>query len=150
MTTTVTLADLPGLVGADLGHTAYRTVTQEQINLFADATDYHQWIHVDVERAQRGPFGAPIAHGYLTLSLLIPFSEELLQVEGVATKVNYGLDRVRFPSPVVAGARIRMGSRIQDVSEAGGGVQLTLDSVIEAADAPKPSVVATTLFRYYA
>lgn len=150
MTTTVSLADLPGLVGTHLGHTPYREVTQEQVNLFADATDDHQWIHTDPERAKDGPFGAPVAHGFLTLSLLIPFSEELLQVEGVTTKVNYGLDKVRFPAPVTVGSRIRMGSTVKDVAEVAGGVQVTLESVIEVEGAAKPSVVATSLFRFYA
>ncbi len=149
MTTTVTFQDLPGLAGTDLGFSGYREITQEQVNLFADATDDHQWIHVDPERAKDGPFGAPIAHGYLSLSLIIPFSEELLDVDGVTTKVNYGLDKVRFPSPVKVGARVRMGSTVREVTEVPGGYQLTLDNVIEVEGATKPAVAATTLFRFY-
>jgi acyl dehydratase len=149
MTTTVKFEDLPALVGTDLGFSAYREITQEQVNLFADATDDHQWIHVDPERAKEGPFGAPIAHGYLSLSLIIPLSDELLDVDGVGTKVNYGLDKVRFPSPVKVGARVRMGSTVRDITEVPGGYQITLDNVIEVEGTTKPAVAATTLFRFY-
>ncbi|MFH5824318.1 MaoC family dehydratase [Georgenia sp. AZ-5] len=149
MTTTVSLKDLPGLAGTDLGFSAYREITQDQVNLFADATDDHQWIHTDPERAKDGPFGAPIAHGYLSLSLMIPMSEELLQVDGVRTKVNYGLDKVRFPSPVRVGSRVRMGSTVRDVAEVPGGFQITLDNVVEVEGGGKPAVAATTLFRFY-
>ncbi|GAA1627883.1 MaoC family dehydratase [Georgenia ruanii] len=150
MTTTVTFQDLPGLAGTNLGFSGYREITQEQVNLFADAADDHQWIHVDPERAKDGPFGAPIAHGYLSLALIIPFSEELLDVDGVTTKVNYGLDKVRFPSPVKVGSRVRMGTTVREVTEVPGGYQLTLDNVIEVEGATKPAVAATTLFRFYA
>lgn len=95
---TTTLDALSGLVGSDLGTTDWMTVDQSRINTFADATDDHQWIHVDPERAKNGPFGAPIAHGYLTLSLVIPLWSDLLDVAGVGTKVNYGLNKVRFPA----------------------------------------------------
>ena len=149
MTTTIPYAELESLAGTDLGYTGYREVTQEQVNLFADATDDHQWIHVDPERARTGPFGGPIAHGYLSLALVIPFSEELLQVDGVTTKVNYGLDKVRFPSPVPVGAKVRMGSVVRDVTVVSGGYQLTLDNVVEVEGAAKPAVVATSLFRFY-
>ncbi len=148
--TAIALQDLPQHVGADLGYSAYREITQDQVNLFADATDDHQWIHTDPERAKEGPFGAPIAHGYLSLSLIIPLSDELLEVDGVTTKVNYGLDKVRFPSPVPVGSRVRMRSTIKDVAEVPGGYQITLDNVIEVEGAPKPAVAATTLFRFYA
>ncbi|WP_127129645.1 MaoC family dehydratase [Georgenia sp. SYP-B2076] len=149
MTTTVSFQDLPALAGTDLGYSAYREITQEQVNLFADATDDHQWIHVDPERAKGGPFGAPIAHGYLSLALMIPLSEELLQVDGVTTKVNYGLDKVRFPSPVKVGARVRMGSTIKDVTEIAGGYQIVLENVVEVEGTTKPAVAATTLYRFY-
>lgn len=150
MTTTVSLPDLPTLVDLPLGPSGYREVSQEQVNLFADATDDHQWIHTDPERAKDGPFGGPIAHGYLSLALIIPFSEELLQVAGVGTKVNYGLEKVRFPAPVKVGDRVRMTSTITSVTEVAGGVQVAMDNVIETEGATKPSVVATTLFRFYA
>lgn len=147
--TAIALQDLPQHVGADLGWSEYREVTQEQVNLFADATDDHQWIHVDPERAKTGPFGGPIAHGYLSLALVIPLSDELLDVSGVGTKVNYGLDKVRFPSPVPVGSRVRMRSTIKDVTEVAGGYQIMLDNVIEVEGASKPAVAATTLFRFY-
>lgn len=149
-TTTVALADLASLVGTTLGPSSYREVTQEQVNLFADATDDHQWIHTDPERAKDGPFGGPIAHGYLTLALLIPLTEQILEVTGVTTKVNYGLDRARFVSPVRVGARVRLVSAVQAVAEVKGGMQITLDSTVEIEGSERPAVVATTLFRFYA
>ena len=147
--TAIAFQDLPQYVGRDLGFSGYREITQEQVNLFADATDDHQWIHVDPERAKTGPFGAPIAHGYLSLALIIPMSDELLQVDGVTTKVNYGLDKVRFPAPVKVGARVRMGTTVKDVTEVPGGYQIVLDNVIEIEGEAKPAVAATTLFRFY-
>ena len=118
--TVVAFDEVKNLVGKSLGHSAWREITQEQVNTFADATDDHQWIHVDPERAAEGPFGAPIAHGFLTLSLLIPMWSELFDVTGVKTKVNYGLDKVRFTSPVKVGSRIRMTVTITDVQEVKG------------------------------
>lgn len=151
MTTTVAYADLAGLVGKDLGPSAWREVTQEQVNTFADATDDHQWIHTDPERASKeSPFGAPIAHGFLTLSLLIPMWVELLDVEGVTTKVNYGLDKVRFVSPVKVGDKIRMTATVAEVEEVRGGLQLVIDATIEVEGGEKPAVVARSLQRFYA
>ncbi|MFD6565754.1 MaoC family dehydratase [Micromonospora profundi] len=150
MTTTITYDQLAQLAGTDLGHSEYRTVTQDQVNLFADATDDHQWIHVDPERAKAGPFGAPIAHGFLTLSLAVPFWTELLEVKGVSTKVNYGLDKVRFPAPVVVGSRVRMQATIVEVVEVRGGYQLVVDQTIEIEGGAKPAVVARGLYRFYA
>jgi len=150
MTTTIAYADLPGLVGSDLGFTDWREITQNRVNTFADAADDHQWIHTDPERAKDGPFGAPIAHGFLTLSLLIPMWESLLDVDGVTTKVNYGLDKVRFVSPVKVGARIRMTATIAEVTEIAGGYQLTVDVTIETEGGTKPAVVARSLQRFYA
>lgn len=150
MTTTVTYTDLPTLVGSDLGFTDWREITQEQVNTFADAADDHQWIHTDPERAKDGPFGAPIAHGFLTLALLIPLWVELLDIEGVSTKVNYGLDKVRFVSPVKVGDRIRMTATIAELNEVGGGVQAVVDCTIEVEGGTKPAVVARSLQRFYA
>ncbi|MFG1677533.1 MaoC family dehydratase [Micromonospora sp. NPDC049282] len=150
MTTTIAYDQLADLAGADLGPTAYRTVTQGQVNLFADATDDHQWIHVDPERARTGPFGAPVAHGFLTLSLAVPLWTELLEVKGVSTKVNYGLDRVRFPAPVVVGSRVRMRATVVEVTEVRGGYQLTVDQTIEVEGGTKPAVVARGLYRFHA
>ncbi|MET0829458.1 MAG: MaoC family dehydratase [Microbacterium sp.] len=150
MTTTIAYTDVAGLAGTDLGHTDWLEITQEQVNTFADATGDHQWIHVDPERAKDGPFGAPIAHGFLTLSLAVTFWTELLEVEGVTTKVNYGLDKVRFVSPVKVGARVRMNAVVAEVTEIAGGYQLTVDQTIEIDGAPKPAVVARGLYRFYA
>lgn len=149
-TTTISFDELTALEGRELGYTDYREVTQQQINTFADATDDHQWIHTDPVRAAEGPFGAPIAHGFLTLSLAIPFWTELLDVTGVATKVNYGLDKVRFPAPVKVGSRIRMSATIATVTEIPGGVQIGVDQAIEIEGGTKPAVVAHGLYRFYA
>lgn len=150
MTTTVSLDELTSIVGKDLGYTEYREVTQDQVNTFAAAADDDQWIHTDPERAKDGPFGAPIAHGFLTLALTIPLWSELLEVTGVTTKVNYGLDKVRFPAPVKVGARIRMRGTLSEVTEVPGGVQVLIDQVIEVEGEEKPSVVARAVHRYYA
>jgi acyl dehydratase len=149
--TVVAFDEVKNLVGKSLGHSAWREITQDQVNTFADATDDHQWIHVDPERAQEGPFGAPIAHGFLTLSLLIPMWSELFDVTGVKTKVNYGLDKVRFTSPVKVGSRIRMTVTITDVQEVkGNGLHLVADGTIEIEGEERPAVVATFLNRFYA
>ena len=149
--TVVAFDEVKNLVGKSLGHSAWREITQEQVNTFADATDDHQWIHVDPERAQEGPFGAPIAHGFLTLSLLIPMWSELFDVTGVKTKVNYGLDKVRFTSPVKVGSRIRMTVTITDVQEVkANGLHLVADGTIEIEGEERPAVVATFLNRFYA
>lgn len=137
------------LSGKDLGVTDYREITQQQVNLFADATDDHQWIHVDPERAKDGPFGAPIAHGFLTLSLIIPFWGELFDVDGVTTKVNYGLDKVRFTSPVKVGSKVRMKGEIAEVTEVKGGAQIKINATIEIEGQERPAVVAEFLARFY-
>jgi acyl dehydratase len=142
--------ELKKLAGSDLGTSEWIEVTQERINTFADATGDHQWIHVDEEKAMEGPFGAPIAHGYLTLSLFIPLFTELLDVQGVTTKVNYGLNKVRFPSPVKVGSRIRLVAKLADVEDVPGGVQITVDGTIEIEGAPKPAAVLQSLSRFYA
>jgi acyl dehydratase len=149
--TVVAFDQVKDLIGTNLGHSAWREITQEQVNTFAEATDDHQWIHVDPERAKEGPFGAPIAHGFLTLSLLIPMWSELFDVTGVATKVNYGLDKVRFTAPVRVGSRIRMTVTITDVQEVkGNGLHLVADGTIEIEGEERPAVVATFLNRFYA
>ena len=150
MTTTVDYADVAGLAGTDLGHTEWFEITQDRVNLFADATDDHQWIHVDPARAAEGPFGGPIAHGFLTLSLAVKFWSELFDVTGVTTRVNYGLDKVRFVSPVPVGARVRMTAVIAEVTEVRGGYQFAVDQTIEIEGAEKPAVVARGLYRFYA
>ncbi|MER5755519.1 MaoC family dehydratase [Streptomyces sp. NPDC002088] len=144
------LDELKKLAGSELGTSEWIDVTQERIDTFADATGDHQWIHVDPERAKEGPFGAPIAHGYLTLSLFIPLFTELLDVQGVTTKVNYGLNKVRFPSPVKVGSRIRLIGKLAEVEDVPGGVQITVDGTIEIEGAPKPAAVLQSLSRFYA
>ena len=142
--------DLEAHVGKVLGLTDWVEITQDRVNQFAEATGDHQWIHVDVERAKAGPFGAPIAHGFLTLSLLIPLQTSVFDVEGVTTKVNYGLDKVRFVSPVKVGSRIRLSGTVAEVTEVAGGYQLTIDVTIEIEGGTKPAVVARSLSRFYA
>ncbi|MCK8432772.1 MaoC family dehydratase [Streptomyces sp. D2-8] len=144
------LDELKKLAGSDLGTSEWIEVTQDRIDTFADATGDHQWIHVDPERAKEGPFGAPIAHGYLTLSLFIPLFTELLDVQGVTTKVNYGLNKVRFPSPVKVGSRIRLVAKLAEVEEVPGGVQITVEGAIEIEDGTKPAAVLQSLSRFYA
>ncbi|HEY1762403.1 MAG TPA: MaoC family dehydratase [Acidimicrobiales bacterium] len=150
MTTHVnSIEDLTALVGTHLGYSDYLAVTQEQVNLFAEATGDHQWIHVDPERAASGPFGHTIAHGYLTLSLVPVLLTGVLRVGGVAMGVNYGTNKVRFTSRVPVGADIRAGATLASIDEVTGGIQVVLDVVVEVRDAPKPSCVAQVVFRYY-
>jgi acyl dehydratase len=147
-TTTTTMAELPSLKGQELGTSPWIEITQERVNTFADATDDHQWIHVDVERAkQESPFGGPVAHGYLTLSLLIPLWSQVLTVTDATTVVNYGLNKVRFPSPVPVGGKIRLTATLTDVAEAKGGLQVTVSAVIELEGSDKPACVAEPIFR---
>ncbi|WP_395571824.1 MaoC family dehydratase [Streptomyces sp. BK79] len=144
------LDELKKLAGGDLGTSDWIEITQERVDTFADATGDHQWIHVDPERAAAGPFGAPIAHGYLTLSLFIPLFTELLDVQGVTTKVNYGLDKVRFPAPVKVGARVRLTGRLAEVTDVPGGVQIAVEGTIEIEGADKPAAALRSLSRFYA
>ncbi|MBV9024144.1 MAG: MaoC family dehydratase [Streptomycetaceae bacterium] len=144
------LDELKQLAGSDLGLSGWIEITQERIHTFANATDDHQWIHVDPDKAKEGPFGAPIAHGYLTLSLFVPLFTELLDVEGVTTKVNYGLNKVRFPAPVPVGSRIRLAARLAAVDDVPGGVQTTVDGTIEIDGSAKPAAVLQSVSRFYA
>jgi acyl dehydratase len=137
------------LVGTHVGYSDWRMVTQERVNLFADATDDHQWIHIDPERAVQGPFGGPIAHGFLTLSLTLAFLPEILTVEGFSMVVNYGLNRVRFPAPVPVGSKIRAGLSIESLDQVAGGVQLVQTITIENDGSAKPCCVAELIGRYY-
>ena len=134
--------------GVELGPSGWREITQARIDAFAAATDDPQWIHVDPARAASGPFGTTIAHGYLTLSLLVPIAYELLPVEDAALALNYGLDRVRFPAPVPSGSRIRARFSVEAVREVAGGVQVTLAATVEREGAEKPVCVATVVFRF--
>jgi len=148
-TTTTTLAELPTLVGTELGTSEWVEVPQEAVNLFADATGDHQWIHVDVERANaESPFGGPIAHGYLTLSLLIPMWSQVLNVTDTKMGVNYGLNKVRFPAPVPVGSKLRLTATLTGVEEITGGYQLTVAAVIEREGGDKPVCIAEPVFRF--
>ena len=145
-----TLSELTALVGQEVAVSDWIDVTQEQVNLFAQATGDHQWIHVDVERAKAGPFGAPIAHGYLTLSLLPRFFQSALNVVESAMGVNYGLNKVRFMAPVPVGSRLR--ARLSLVSSEAidnNGVQMVWDVVVEKQGASKPACVAQAVVRRY-
>ena len=136
-------------VGNHLGYSSYLTISQERVNQFAEATGDFQWIHVDVERAKTGPFGGPIAHGYLTLSLGPVFLPEIFAVSGISMGVNYGANKVRFMSPVPVGAQLRAGAKLMNVDEIAGGAQVTLEIVFECEGAAKPSCVAEVILRYY-
>jgi len=150
MTTVHGIDGLKELVGNELGTSAPFLVTQEAVNLFADATGDHQWIHVDVEMAKAGPFGGTIAHGYLTLALIPALLPSIFTVEGISMAVNYGLNRLRFPSPVPVGSEMVCTVTLVAVDEVVGGAQVTLNTVITVVGAPKPSCVAEVVFRYYA
>ncbi len=137
-------------IGKTLGESQWLAITQERVNQFADATDDHQWIHVDVEKSKQGPFGAPIAHGYLTLSLCSHFLPQVVQVSGVKMGVNYGTEKVRFPSPVKVGSRIRgRGELVAAERTKDGAVQATIRVTVEIEHGPKPACVADTISRYY-
>ena len=142
--------ELKAQQGNHLGYSQWHTITQEQVNTFARATGDHQWIHVDVERAKAGPFGGPIAHGYLTLSLAPVLLHEIFSVGNISMGVNYGCNKVRFPSPVPVGSRLRLGAAVGQVEDVAGGVQATIDLTFEVEEATKPSCVASVLYRYYA
>ncbi|HEY6788494.1 MAG TPA: MaoC family dehydratase [Trebonia sp.] len=144
------LDEIKALVGKDLGKSAWLEITQDRVNLFADATDDHQWIHLDEERAAAGPFGATIAHGYLTLSLVIPLFHDLLEIRGISMGVNYGLDKLRFPSPVKVGSKIRLGGVVTQVDDVPGGVQMHVDLTVEIEGQDKPALAARALYRQYA
>ncbi|MFE4536211.1 MaoC family dehydratase [Streptomyces scopuliridis] len=136
-------------VGEQLGHSEWLEIDQKRIDLFAEATGDHQWIHVDPERAAAGPFGTTIAHGYLTLSLLPAFVPQILLVENVKMGINYGTNKVRFPSPVPVGSRLRASAVLTDVTEAGGGVQITTLVTVEREGGEKPACVAESVSRFY-
>jgi acyl dehydratase len=151
MTTTVSgVAELQRLIGQHIGYSEWREISQERIDTFADATDDHQWIHVDAGRAAAGPFGTTIAHGFLTLSLLVSMWSEILRVEGVRMGINYGLNRVRFVTPVPAGSRIRAGATLVSIEPAAdAGTQIVVDFIVELEGAPKPCCIAQGIYRYY-
>jgi acyl dehydratase len=143
------LADAPLHLGRKVGPTEWRRMTQEQVNQFAEVTGDHNFIHVDPERARKTPFGGTIAHGYLTLSLLAPITQQLLVVTDAATSINYGLNKLRFPGPLPVGAEFRGHGEIVEVTPFEKGLQVLAAFTIEVKDAPKPALVADCLFRYY-
>ena len=150
MVTTVHSTDeFHALTGEHLGWSDWFVVDQARVNLFADATDDHQWIHVDPDRAAGGPFGGPIAHGYLTLSLIPALIHEVLDVQGMTFGVNYGCNKVRFPAPVKVGAKVRLGAQVASVENVEGGVQVVLAVTLTTEDGGKPSCVADVVYRYY-
>lgn len=140
--------DLLDAIGVDLGSTDAVTITQEQIDKFAEATMDNQWIHVDTERAKKGPFGAPIAHGYLTMSLASHFLAQLVHVRGISMGINYGVDKVRFPSPVPVGSVLRARGEVVDAKEVPGGVQATVRITIERDGSDKPAAIVDAIARY--
>jgi acyl dehydratase len=141
--------ELTAAVGETLGPGEWQPIDQSRVNLFADATDDHQWIHVDPERAAQGPFGAPVAHGFLTLSLLSSLVGQLYTVKGTRMGVNYGLNKVRFPAPVRVGTSIRVRAEIVSVDPVAGGVQLVARVTVESDGGEKPVCVAETVSRLY-
>ncbi|AEI79593.1 putative enoyl-CoA hydratase 1 [compost metagenome] len=141
--------DIHAAVGQRLGESAWTQITQEQVNQFANATGDHQWLHVDPERAAQGPYGACIAHGYLTLALVNQFLPELVTVEGMKWGVNYGCDKVRFPAPVRVGARVRGVGELVRAETLQGGVQSVVRMTVEIEGGDKPACVAETISRYY-
>ena len=135
--------------GEELGSSDWVTISQDEVNLFADATGDHQWIHVDPERAAKGPFGGAIAHGYLTLALLPRLTHQIFTVKGIKLGINYGLNKVRFPSPVPVGAKVRATATLTDTQDVGQGtVQATLTTIVEIEGAAKPACVAESIVRY--
>ena len=140
---------LKAAVGDHLGYSEYFDVTQERVNQFAEATGDHQWIHVDVARAKSGPFGGPLAHGYLTLSHGPMLYPTVVRIEGFTMGVNYGANKVRFPSPVPVGSKIRLGVKLLEVEDIANGVQMTMEFTFECQGASKPSCVAEIIFRSY-
>lgn len=141
--------ELRAAKGQQVGVSEWLTITQERVNLFADATDDHQWIHVDADRAAEGPFGKTIAHGFLSLSLLVPLVAGVYRVDGVRMGVNYGLNKVRFTSPVKVGSRVRANVELVDVSDVQGGVQLTTKVTVEIEGSERPALVAEWITRQY-
>ena len=140
--------ELRRLAGTELEPSAWFDVTQERVDRFADATGDHQWIHVDVERAKTGPFGGTIAHGYLTLAMLIPMWSDVLRIEGVGVAVNYGLNKVRLPAPVPVGSSVRGGAELVAVDDVAGGIQTTMTVTVEVDGGSEPACVAQALSRY--
>ncbi|MEM7135568.1 MAG: MaoC family dehydratase [Myxococcota bacterium] len=141
--------DLKDAVGQHLGHSEWLTVEQSRVDQFAEATGDHQWIHVDVERAKAGPFGATIAHGYLTLALVAYFMPQIAVIEGFEFAVNYGTNKVRFPAPVKVGARVRGSGELISADEAKGGIQAVIRVTVEIEGEDRPACIADTVSLYF-
>ncbi len=147
----VEYGDVKSLVGQELGTSDWHLVTQEEINTFADATHDHQWIHIDVERAKKeSPFGGPVAHGYYTLSLAPYFLDQIWAVQGIKMGVNYGLNKLRFPSPVPIGKKVRARATLNSVEDVTGGLQVTVGLTFEVEGSSKPACVVEGVYRFYA
>ena len=140
--------ELPGAVGSHLGHSEWLEIDQDRIDLFADATGDHQWIHVDPEMAAAGPFGSTIAHGYLTLALTNFLLPQVVQVEGISMGINYGTDRVRFPAPVPVGSRVRVSAELTSVDEVPGGFQTVIRATVEIEGSDRPACVVDAVSRF--
>ncbi|WP_406111578.1 MaoC family dehydratase [Kitasatospora purpeofusca] len=149
MTIFASLAELTAAVGTELGTSQWHTLDQARIDLFAEATDDHQWIHVDPERAKQSQFGSTIAHGYLTMSMIPVLAKECYGVEGVRMALNYGSEKVRFPAPVPVGTAIRATAELVSATEVSGGVQAVVRFTITSAESAKPHCVAETITRFY-
>ncbi|MCX7523296.1 MaoC family dehydratase [Microbacterium sp. STN6] len=148
--TQTTIAGLKDLVGTTIGPSSWRTVTQEQVNQFADLTGDHNPVHIDPAFAANTPFGGTIVHGYFTLALVVPLMDEYIEVTDLGTGINYGLDKLRFPAPVLVGARIRVSSVVASVTDVAGGVQVVYENTFEAEGQAKPVAVSVMIVRYYA
>jgi len=140
--------ELHALVGDEVGTSSWVEVSQDQIDGFAEVTGDHQWIHTDPERAASGPFGTTIAHGYLTLSLLVPLLEEVLVIENRTSSINYGLDKVRFPAPVPSGSRVRLTATLAEATDVDSGVQVKVDCVLQVEGQERPACVARAVLRH--
>ena len=149
MTTTITLQDLETAAGRDLGTSDWWTVEQKHVDLFADATGDHQWIHVDPEMAKQGPFGTTVAHGYLTLSLLPALMAQVLSVEGARMGLNYGIDRIRFTNPVPTGSRVRLKAQLVEARRKGDGILYKVGVEVEIEGDEKPALVGEVLYLVY-
>ncbi len=148
MTTVLSQETLPALIGQSIGPGDWTEVTQERINLFADATGDHQWIHIDAERAKAGPFGKTVAHGLLTLSMISALNQGLFKFEGFRMGVNYGYEKIRFPSPVPVGSKLRVSAKIIDFAPAGSTFQTVVEFTVEVEGSAKPACIAQMVFRH--
>lgn len=147
----IPIGGLSDLAGQEIGVSSWHHVTQDEINAFADATHDHQWIHVDVERAKNeSPFGGPIAHGYYTLSIVPYLIDQIWAITGAASALNYGLNKLRFPAPVLIGSRLRLHMKLNAVDNIAGGIQVSVTLTMEIESGGKPAMVAEGLYRFYA